>query len=187
MKKDKVILIVFLAIIVVSGGAIYVAGPPSSDSGQPQPMAMESPDASGQIRERIARLEKMIAADPNNLNTLIDLGNSYYDIDEPKQSVDYYERALAINPDIPPVLVDCGVMYKELGQVDKALEMFNRAVKVDPKFPQAYFNIGAVLRMEKGDKEGAVKAWKKYLELEPNVDPELKKLLEDEINSTKSS
>lgn len=182
MKKDYLILVVFLAVIVVSGGLIYMFGSSGTDASSPAPASI-SPDMNRELKARITRLEGMLASDPNNPDLLIELGNAYFDIDEPQKSIEYYEKSLLIRPDNPPVLVDCGIMYRTLGQADKAIEMIRRAIKVNPDFAQAYFNLGVILRMEKDDRVGAAEAWKKFLELEPHVDPQLKKMLEDDINN----
>jgi len=185
MKKDYLILVSFLAIMLISGGVVYVVKSPTAEKavntgGGPA-------DIEAELRMRITRLEGQLISDPNNLQVLTDLGNAYYDMNEPAKSIEYYEKSLAIKPVNPPVLVDCGVMYRALNNADRALEMFDRAIALDPGFPQAYFNKGTVLRMEKNDRDGAAEAWKKYLELEPNVDPQVKNLLESEIRAVSGS
>ncbi len=184
MKKDYLILIVFLAITLVSGAVIFMikASQPEISS---QPQNIAEPDTD--MDSRINHLETLLMDDPDNFDILVSLGNAYYDISEPQKSIEYYERALAIKPDAPHVLVDCGAMYRQLGQTDKAIELFSRAIDIDPQLPQAYFNMGAVLRMERGDSVGAALAWKKYLELDPNPDTQIKKLLEDEIKAALDS
>ncbi len=184
MKKDYLILIVFLAIILISGAVIFMieASQPEISS-QQQSMGETASDAERQINQ----METLLADDPDNLDILVSLGNAYYDINEPQRSIEYYERALAIMPDAPHVLVDCGAMYRQLGQAEKAIELFRKAIEIDPQLPQAYFNLGAVLRMEQDDAVGAALAWKKYLELDPNPDPQIKNLLEDEIKAALSS
>ena len=54
-------------------------------------------------------------------------------------------------------------------------------------FPQAYFNLGTVLKVEMGDAAGAARAWSKYLELDPNVDPRVKNFLLSEIQAVPGS
>lgn len=180
MKKDYLILIVFLAITLISGAVIFMMKAPRPEiSSQPQSMA----EADTDMDSRINHLETLLADDPDNFDILVSLGNNYYDINEPQKSIEYYERALAIKPDAARVLVDCGAMYRQLGQADKAIELFKKAIDIDPRLPQAHFNLGAVLRMEKGDPVGAALAWKKYLELDPDPEPEIKNLLEDEIKA----
>ena len=184
MKKDHLILILFLVITMISGAVIFMIKAPQPEiSSQQQSIAETNTDT----ERRINHLETLLADDPDNLDILVNLGNAYYDINEPQKSIEYYERALAIEPDAPHLLVDCGAMYRQLGQADKAIELFRKAIEIDPQLPQAYFNLGAVLRMEKGDAMGAALAWKKYLELDPNPDPQIKNLLENEIEAAMGS
>jgi len=156
----------------------------SSNDMPPQTQRSSSAaDPQAELRARIATLEAQAAEEPENLSLLINLGNAYYDIGDPAKSVEYYERSIKIRPDNPHVLVDCGSMYRELGQPRKALELFERAIAIDPEFPQAYFNKGTVLRMELGDRVGAAAAWRRYLQLEPKVDPQIRELLISEIEA----
>jgi Flp pilus assembly protein TadD len=98
---------------------------------------------------------------------------------DPPRAIDYYERALKIRPNNPGIIVDLGAMYRQNGEPEKAIAMFQKAIELDPQLPQAHFNLGMVLRMEKDDPQGAAKAWKRYLELDPNS--QAREFLESEI------
>ena len=189
MKKEYQILVIFLAIIATTGVAIYIIGSNGNQTVQPtqaesrmkpdqqaeEPMSFnqempqqpQGPDPQ-KIRESIKMLETSLKANPNDFQTLVNLGNAYYDINEPQPAIDYYSRALKLHPGDAGVMVDLGAMYRMAHDADKAIELFNNAIKLDPQMPQAYFNLGMVLRMEKNDAKGAANAWKKYLELDPN-------------------
>ncbi len=188
MKREYQILSILGLIIIASGVLIGISGSkksPSTGQMDPESQASQSNEMgmpevnTGEILSNIAEMKKELSANPNNHDILIKLGNDYYDIDSASQAIEYYGRALKINPDDPPVLVDCGAMYRVLGETDKAIEMFNRAIELNPKLSQAFLNLGMVLHMEKKDMPGAIKAWKKYMELEPNSP--VKTILEDEI------
>ena len=181
MKKDHLILMPFLAIILVSGAIILILRTSQTTVSPHSQGPMNAQPANMALRGQIDRLEDQLQGDKNNHDLLVSLGNSYYDLGDPEKSIEYYEKAMAIKPASPEVLVDCGAMYRKLGDPDKAIEMFEKAIAIDSSLPQAYFNLGAVLRMEKGDLMGAAEAWNRYLELDPNPDPELKNLLENEI------
>jgi len=188
MKKDYQILLIFLGIMAVSGVIIYMILAPANmplkqDRGQgvftqEEPQKPAGPDTV-MIKNTIANLEGRLKNDPNNYEILAGLGNAYYDFGKPPMAIDYYERALKIMPNNPAVLVDLGAMYRQNGEPDKAIAMFRKSIELDPKLPQAYFNLGMVLRMEKNDFKGAVEAWKKYLELDPNS--QAKEFLSGEI------
>jgi cytochrome c-type biogenesis protein CcmH/NrfG len=136
------------------------------------------------VKAEIAKMEEQLKSDPNNYEALVDLGNAYYDIDNPPKAIEYYERALRIKPNQAPILVDMGAMYRQSGDPDKALELFIRATQIDPDLSQAYFNLGMIYRMEKNDPASAARAWRKYLELEPNS--QARELIEGLIKKAES-
>jgi len=189
MKKDYQILLVFLGIIAVSGIVIFMTMSPggkhpAQDQGQgvftqeEEPQMPAGPDTTA-TRITIANLESRLKGAPNDLEILIGLGNSYYDMANPPMAIQYYERALKIMPNNPGVIVDLGAMYRQNSEPDKAIDMFRKAIELDPQLPQAYFNLGMVLRMEKNDVKGAAQAWEKYLKLDPNS--QAKEFLQGEI------
>lgn len=132
------------------------------------------------LQQQIDQLESQLKAKPDDFDALVNLGNDYYDMSNPTKAIENYEKALKLRPNDPMVMVDCGSMYRQMGNPDKAIELFDKAIQVDPKLPQAYFNLGMVLRMEKNDPINAAKAWKTYLQLDPNS--EASDFLTQEIN-----
>jgi cytochrome c-type biogenesis protein CcmH/NrfG len=188
LKKDYKILIVFLGIMAIAGVIIFTRFGASEKSNQPTGMnESQMPPAADttQMRENMLTFENQLKGNPNNYQALVGLGNTYYDLGNASNSIEYYQRALKINPNDAQVMVDMGAMYRQAGDYEKALELFNKAIEIDPKLPQAYFNLGMVLRMEKHDPTGAVKAWRKYLELEPNS--QAKVFIEDQIKIAEDS
>jgi len=183
MKNEKIILLITIVILIGSGAAIYAVKSSADTSNPPQQtqMNLQAPLQNIDLANQAKQMESMLESDPENLNLLISLGNSFYDLSDADKSIEYYERALKIQPKNAMVLVDCGAMYREKGDPDKAIELFRRAINVDQNLPQAYFNLGAVLRMEKDNPKEAAAVWKRYLEIVPNPSPEVKKLLEEEI------
>jgi tetratricopeptide (TPR) repeat protein len=180
VKKEHLILILFVAVTAVSGVLIWIL---KASQTEITTSSQAITDQSEALRESIKQWEASLAVDPDNLDLLVKLGNGYFDINEPRKSIEYYERALKIKPDMPYVIADCGAMYRQIGQPDKAIELFRKAIEIDPDLAQAYFNLGAVLMAEKNDPRGAARAWQKYLELTPNPDPRIRDLLMDEIEA----
>jgi len=113
-------------------------------------------------------LQEIVKKDPKNLSAWVELGNLYFDTDQPKEAIDAYSRYLAVKPDNPDVRTDMGIMYRKLGQSDKALDEFRKAARSDPKHVNSRYNIGLVLLHDKQDIQGAIKAWEEYLKVDPN-------------------
>jgi tetratricopeptide (TPR) repeat protein len=185
MKKETVILIVVIAFLVgfaigATVGILYMINrgakgvekaaivqrpqmaPPSTLA--PAPLARDSIEVASQIKT----LKEIVKKDPKNLPAWVELGNLYFDTDQPKEAIEAYSHYLAVKPDNPDVRTDMGIMYRKLGQFDRALEEFRKAAQTDPKHVNSRYNIGLVLLHDKQDIKGAIKAWEEYLKVDPN-------------------
>jgi len=181
MKKETVILIVVIAFLVgfISGATVailrgtkgaekvaMIQKPQMAPAGVPTP----APPArdSIEVASQIQTLKEIVKKDPKNLPAWVELGNLYFDMDQPKEAIEAYSQYLAVKPDNPDVRTDMGIMYRKLGQFDKALEEFGKAAQSDPKHVNSRYNIGLVLLHDKQDIKGAIKAWEEYLKVDPN-------------------
>lgn len=181
MKKETVILYVVIALVIgFVGGAIVgilwmtkgaektamVQKPQMAPPGAPAPAppARNSMEVSAQIKT----LEEVVKKDPKNLPAWKELGDLYFDSDQPKEAIEAYSHYLAAKPDNPDVRTDMGIMYRKLGQFDRALEEFRKAAQSDPKHANSRYNIGLVLLHDKHDLKGAIRAWEEYLKVDPN-------------------
>jgi cytochrome c-type biogenesis protein CcmH/NrfG len=181
MKKETVILIVVIAFLVgfISGATVAILrgtrgaeqpalvqkpqmAPPGAPA--PAPPARDSIEAASQIQT----LKEILKKDPKNLPAWVELGNLYFDTDQPKEAIEAYNQYLAIKPNNADVRTDMGIMYRKLGQFDRALEEFRKAAQSDPKHVNSRYNTGLVLLHDKQDIQGAVKAWEDYLKVDPN-------------------
>ena len=188
MKKETVILLVVIAFLVgfISGATVAILrgtkGAEKPAMVQKPQMALPgaqipSPSVPGsapsardsiEVASKINTLKEIVKNDPKNLPALVELGNLYFDTDQPKEAIEAYSRYLAIKPDNPDVRTDMGIMYRKLGQFDRAIEEFRKAAQSDPKHINSRYNIGLVLLHDKQDIKGAVKAWEDYLRVDPN-------------------
>jgi cytochrome c-type biogenesis protein CcmH/NrfG len=181
MKKETVILYVAIALVVgfVSGVTIgilwmtrgvekpaMVQKPLMAPPGAPV-QAPPGPDPN-EVASKIQTLKEIVKKDPKNLAAWVELGNLYFESDQPKEAIDAYSRYLTIKPDNADVRTDMGIMFRSLGQFDRAIEEFKKASKSDPKHANSRYNIGIVLLHDKQDIKGAIKAWEEYLKVDPN-------------------
>ncbi len=181
MKKETVILYVVIALVVgfVGGATVGILwmtkGAEKKAMVQKPPMASPSAPAPGppprdslEAASQIQTLKEIVKKDPKNLPVWVELGNLYFDTDQPKEAIEAYGHYLAVKPDNPDVRTDMGIMYRKLGQFDRAIEEFRKAARNDPKHVNSRYNIGLVLLHDKGDIQGAIKAWEEYLKVDPN-------------------
>jgi tetratricopeptide (TPR) repeat protein len=177
MKKETVILIVVIAFLAgfITGATVAILkgkkgvetvavqqkpqmGPPSAPPG-PSPL---------EVASKIKTLKEIIQKDPENLPAWVELGNLYFDTDQPKEAIEAYSKYLVVKPENADVRTDMGIMYRRLGEFDRSLEEFRKAAQSDPNHVHSRYNIGIVLLHDKQDIKGAIKAWEEYLKVDPN-------------------
>jgi tetratricopeptide (TPR) repeat protein len=120
-----------------------------------------------EISSKTQTLKDIVKKDPKNLPAWVELGNLYFDSNQPKEAIEAYSQYLAVKPDNADVRTDMGIMYRNLGDFDRALEEFRKAAQSDPKHINSRYNIGLVLLHDKRDIKGAIQAWEDYLRVDP--------------------
>jgi cytochrome c-type biogenesis protein CcmH/NrfG len=156
------------------------AVPFQAASGGAPPISGTVPNPATFLQDEAA-LKTVLRNDPKNLDTLIQLGNLYYDHGRFQEAVEYYGRALEIDPKNVSVRTDRGTSYWSLGQADPAIAEFQKSLEVDPGHAQTLYNLGVVQMNGKNNPQEARKAWEKLLASNPNY-PERAKVLE-QLNS----
>jgi len=181
MKKETVILAIVVAFLVgfISGATVAIL---KGTKGAEKPAVVQKPQMapagvpapgppardSIEVASQIKTLKEIVKKDPKNLPAWVELGNLYFDTDQPKEAIEAYSQYLAVKPDNPDVRTDMGIMYRKLGQFDKAIEEFRKAAQSDPKHVNSRYNIGLVLLHDQQDIKSAIKAWEDYLKVDPN-------------------
>ncbi len=130
--------------------------------------ASQEAEMQAAIGQATAPLLEALNKDPNDYDSLVKLGNVYYDAKQFPNAIAYYERALAIHPENPDVRTDMATAYWYSGNADKAIEAMQVSLKYRPGHPQTLFNLGWVKWQGKGDPKGAVEAWETLLKANPN-------------------
>jgi cytochrome c-type biogenesis protein CcmH/NrfG len=102
------------------------------------------PNAQAALAQAAASLIEVVNKDPNDFDSLVKLGNLYYDGQQFPNAIQYYERALLIHPENPDVRTDMGTAYWYTGNAEKALASMETSLKYRPGHPQTLFNLGWV-------------------------------------------
>jgi cytochrome c-type biogenesis protein CcmH/NrfG len=137
----------------------------SASSQSPTPAQLQK-----MAEAQAAPLLEKLKSDPNNADLLTSIGNIYYDTQQYPIAIDFYQRALKLRPASPGVRTDMGTAYWYTGNADSAIEEFGKALAFDPNNANTLFNLGIVKWQGKMDIKGAVAAWQKLLETNPNYE-----------------
>jgi tetratricopeptide (TPR) repeat protein len=169
VKQENLVYIIVALLVGLLGGFLIfsVSNKNKGNAGAPAvPMGSGSPT---DYSQRIVEAEKIVAQDPKNYQVWVQLGNDYFDTDQPQKAVNAYAKALEIDStgqNTPNVLTDQGVMYRKMGLFDKAIDNFERANKLDPKHAQSLFNLGVVYANDLKQNDKAIASWQRYLAID---------------------
>ena len=120
---------------------------------------------------------------PRDADTLVKVGNLYYDAQLYTRAIEYYQQVLKITPANVDVRTDMGTALFYLGDADRALAEFEKSLSYQPNHPNTLFNAGIVKWQGKKDAKGAIAAWERLLQTSPGY-PERQKV-EDLLNRAK--
>ena len=164
MKKETVLFTVVALIVGLLGGyLIFSISNAGKGSQQAAANGSEGVMSPNDYTQRIAQAEKIVAAEPKNINVWISLGNDYFDTEQVPKAINAYGKALELDPNNSNVLTDQGVMYRKMGWYDKALANFMKANKVNPKHLPSLFNIAMVYQVDMKQPEKALPYLQEYL------------------------
>jgi cytochrome c-type biogenesis protein CcmH/NrfG len=138
---------------------------PAGGAAQSQQQAAEAQAA---VEQAAAPLLVAVKQNPGDFDSLVKLGNIYYDGQQFANAIEYYERALAIHAENVDVRTDMGTAYWYSGNADKALSELQTSLKYKPGHPQTLFNLGWVRWQGKADPKGAIEAWQQLLKANPD-------------------
>jgi cytochrome c-type biogenesis protein CcmH/NrfG len=144
------------------------AGSATTQQGSDFQKQSSDPNAQAALAQAAAPLLDAVNKDPKDFDSLVKLGNLFYDAKQFPGAIQYYARALAIHPDNPDVRTDMGTAYWYTGDAEKALAAMEMSLKYRPGHPQTLFNLGWVRWQGKQDPKGAIKAWQQLLKANPD-------------------
>ena len=168
MTKDNILYII-IALLVGILGTVLVLGVANKNK-QPATQAVGGNQVGApspaDIQQRIVEAEKIVAQDPGNRQAWVQLGNDYFDTNQPQKAITAYGKALDLQPNDPNVLTDQGVMYKNVGWFDKAAANFEKAAQISPNHVQSLYNLGVVYASDLKRPDKAIEAWNRFLQVD---------------------
>ncbi len=97
-------------------------------------LAKRNPEAAGYF-------QKVLAIDPNHVDTLLRMGISQLREKNPQEAILVHQKALGLNPDNQEVMFSLAADYEEAKRFDDALEMYRKILSRDSS------NLTALIRM----------------------------------------
>jgi cytochrome c-type biogenesis protein CcmH/NrfG len=114
----------------------------------------------------IEELEKKVAANPSDHESLLKLANLLHDSRMYEKAISRYEEYLQHYPDDANARVDLGICYFDLDKLEEAKRQIHRALQVEPGHVLAHFNMGIVYLRQR-DLKTANEWFRKTIELDP--------------------
>lgn len=84
--------------------------------------------------EEIARLREALAGDPQNTNTLIDLGNGFLETNQYDSALKYYEEAIGINESEKAAHYNIALVYFLQEKYGSSLSRLKKILWMDPEY-----------------------------------------------------
>lgn len=117
------------------------------------------------LRQQVAELEGLLAANPNDAGLMAAMGNIYFDASRWPDARDWYEKALQISSGDPNILTDLAVVYRNLGEYQRTIELLDQAIAVNSGHWQAWYNKVVVYQFDLHQHDAATDALKTLQEL----------------------
>jgi cytochrome c-type biogenesis protein CcmH/NrfG len=129
---------------------------------------------------KIDQLNNVLAANPNDFNALVSLGDIYYDMKNADKAIEYFLKAEQLKPDDTHVLDDLGFLYSSRGNNIQAIAKFKAAYNSDPSHLASLYSIARIYMLEKQTVPKAVELLKEILSKNPDVN--LRQAVERDLN-----
>lgn len=168
MKKETIVFVVIALLVGLLAGIIYSNWRKDS-AVQTAGNVPGAPPAVVNHQKQITMLQGIVAKEPGNRNAWVQLGDNYFDSEQPMKAIEAYGKALEIDSRDPNTLTDQGVMFRRVGWYDKAIANFIKASEIDPNHQQSLYNLGIVYRYDLKDYKKAIEAWEKLLAINPTA------------------
>ncbi len=141
---------------------------PKNPSHPPRPRVPHGPSAPAEpFMNKLNGYNERLKKNPEDVEALIFLANSNFDIQRYEKAANLYLRILAIDPNNLHVRTDLASAYRKQGDSDKAVETLRLVLSLNPNHEVALYNIGIILLNDKEDLNGAADAWERLVNINP--------------------
>lgn len=117
------------------------------------------------LRQQVAEVEGLLAANPDDAGLLAAMGNIYFDASRWSEARDWYEKSLQVSSGDPNLLTDLAVVHRNLGEHQRAIELLDQAIAINSGHWQAWYNKVVVYQFDLHEHDAAADALKTLQEL----------------------
>src|SRR4029453_16693369 len=105
---------------------------------------------------RVQELTAKIKQNPQDFDSIVELGNINFDQRNFNDAINLYKKALEIRPEALNIRTDMGTAMFYQNRFDDAIAEFQQVLKADPNNAQALFNLGVTMLHGKKDPKHAL-------------------------------
>ena len=136
------------------------------------------------LRQQVAEIEGLLAANPNDAGLMAAMGNVFFDANRWPDARDWYEKSLQVASGDPNVLTDLAVVYRNLDDFERSVELLDQAIVISSDHWQAWYNKVVVYQFDLHQHDDAADALKTLQDLKKS-NPAIPDLsgLEGEVHS----
>ncbi len=171
------VLAVICLLVGLAAGYLLRGSSGANTQAAANPPAAAAPDNSAQVSpEQLAAMGKkeaepmleQLKSNPADPALLAQIGGVYYDTQQYADAIGYYEKSLKLDPKNVDVRTDYGTCLWYQGNADAALAEYQKSLSYNPTHAGTLFNVGMVKWQGKNDVKGAIAAWEKLLQTNPD-------------------
>lgn len=116
----------------------------------------------------VASAEAALAADPRNVDRIIQLGVAQSGVRQFREAIETFTRGLALAPDNALLYRWRGHRYLSVREFDRAIADFNRGSRLDSTVYGIWYHLG-IVKYARGDFAGAADAFKRAQQRAPDA------------------
>jgi cytochrome c-type biogenesis protein CcmH/NrfG len=152
-----------LALVVYNFGGV---GQPTASADT----AGASPTAPAVDMAKVSALMQKIAANPQDVTSLLGLGDEYYAGQQFTTAAGFYDQVLAIDPKNLKALQARGAVAFNTGDLANAQKLWNQAVAIDPNNQELHYDLGFLyMNQASPDWKNVVTEWDKVIAIDPTT------------------
>jgi cytochrome c-type biogenesis protein CcmH/NrfG len=171
-RAAAVVVVAAAAVVIAIAGYNYGPGAIAAAS-QPSPSAAAAAASPAPSLDTatVATLMEKIAANPNDVTSLLGLANAYFTAEDYQTASDWATKATVADPKSVDAFVALGASQYNLGNEAAAEIAWKQAIVLDPKNIEAHYDLGFLyFAAQPQDQADAIKEWQTVVDLDPTSD-----------------